>query len=262
MPKTTTRQSDLDRVQRYIRRVRDLFDKKGYYPRNTVYTDTVFLALLSKSIRVSEAICSLVTSGFDEEAFGMTRTLIDVLITIRFIANQDTEDRAKQFFNFLAKDTTSWLKIIQTHYPTKTLPSMPDLPKVLKTASTYPDPHRWAGKGMTARALAMEPSIWEVDDKGQPLTLQFLYEAVFYWTSHFVHPTIGALESHVVVPGSEQFKVHGHADSLRHKYSGLALFNVVSVLGQIVVHFFHGMQEIPGARYRRYAEALSRSFTR
>ena len=85
---------------------------------------------------------------------------------------------------------------------------------------------------------------------------------MFYWTSHFVHPTIGALESHVVVPGSEQFTVHAHADALRQKYGELALFNVVSLLGQIIIHFFHGMQETPRQRYRRYAEALSRSFTR
>jgi hypothetical protein len=65
----------------------------------------------------------------------------------------------------------SWLGIIQTHYPGKPLPPMPDLPKVLQTASTYPEPHRWAGKGMTALALAMEPSAWEVDDKGQPLNV-------------------------------------------------------------------------------------------
>lgn len=238
-----------------------MLDNKGYYPRNTVHTDLVFLALLSKSIRVAEMICALVKCGFGEEAFGATRTLLDLLITIRFIANKRTEHRAERFFKFLAKDTVSWLGIIQTHYPGKPLPPMPDLPKVLQTASTYPEPHRWAGKGMTALALAMEPSAWEVDDKGQPLTLQFLYDAVFYWTSHFVHPTIAALESHVVAPGKEQFTVHAHASSLRQKYGELALFNVVSMLGQIVVHFFHGIKETPRERYRRYAEALSRSFT-
>jgi hypothetical protein len=222
----------------------------------------VFLALLSKSIRVSEATCALVKCGFDEEAFGVSRTLLDLLITVRFIANKKTEHRAERFFKFLAKDTEAWLGIIQTHYPGKPLPAMPDLPKVLQTASTYPEPHKWAGKGMTAYTLAMEPSSWEVDDKGQPLTLRFLYDAVFYWTSHFVHPTIAALESHVVVPGKERFTVHAHCNSLQQNYGQNALFNVINTLGQIVIHFFHAMNEVPLERYRRYAEALSRSFTR
>ena len=90
MPKQRTLQSDLERVQRYVRGGRAMLDNKGYYPRNTVHADLVFLALLSKSIRVAEMICALVKCGFDEEAFGTTRTLLDLLITIRFIANRKT----------------------------------------------------------------------------------------------------------------------------------------------------------------------------
>ena len=257
-----TSESDLRRVQRYVRKVRTLLERQGYYPRTGIHTDTVFLALFSKAIRVAEAICALVGRGFHEEAFGLSRTLLDVLITMRFIANKDTDQRAERFFNFLSVDTVSWVNVVTTHYPGKMLPPMPNLPKVLKMAATYPEPHRWAGKAMTAKKLALEPSTWEVDDKGNPLTLQFLYEAVFHWTSHFVHPTIAGLESHVVKPGKDLFKVHAHAKAPHHKFGELALFNVVSMLGQIVIHFFHGMGDIPPERYRTYAEALSRSFTR
>ncbi len=262
MPKLRTLQSDLARVQRYVLRIRSLLDSRGYYPRLGVYADSVFLSLFSKSIRVSETICALVGDGFNEEAFGMTRTLLDLLITVRFIANKKTERRAERFFNFLARDTVSWLGIIQTHYPGKPLPPMPDLPKILKTASTYPDPHRWAGSGMSAYTLAMEPSTWEFDDIGEPLTLQFWYDAVFHWTSHFVHPTIAALESHVVKAGKDIFTVHARANILPHKYGELTLFNTANMLGQVVCQFFHGMNDNLPERYRRYGEALSRSFVR
>lgn len=260
MPRKTS-QPYLAPVKGYVRRVRDLLDRKRIYPRQNIHTDTVFLMLISKSIRVAEAICSLVGRGFHEEAFGLSRTLLDLLITIRFIANKDTDQRAERFFNYVSVDTMSWVKVIQTHYPGKALPPMPDLQKVTNMAATYPDPHRWAGQKMTARKLAFEPSTWEVDDKGKPLTLQFLYDAVFHWSSHFVHPTIAGLESHIVKPGTDMFKVHAKANALRHKFGELALFNVVSMLGQIVVHFFHGMNETPPERYRKDAEALSRSFT-
>ena len=169
---------DLRRVQRHVRKVRTLLNNRAYYPRARSHRDTVFLALFSKAIRVAEATFGLVARGFHEEAFGLSRTLLDLLITTRFIANKDTDDRAERFFNFLSVDTVAWLNVITTHYPGQALPVMPDFPKVKQMAASYPDLHKWAGKGMSARKLALEPSTWEFDDKGKPLTLQFLYEAV------------------------------------------------------------------------------------
>ena len=47
-------------------------------------------------------------SGFADEAFGVTRTLIDIFFTLRYIANQDTDNRAKLYWQFFAKDSELW----------------------------------------------------------------------------------------------------------------------------------------------------------
>jgi uncharacterized protein DUF5677 len=70
-------------VQRFVQRTRILLDKCAYYPRFGSYKDSVLLAVFSKSIRASESICWLLDGGFDEEAFGLTRTLLDLLFNIR-----------------------------------------------------------------------------------------------------------------------------------------------------------------------------------
>jgi Family of unknown function (DUF5677) len=45
----------------------------------------VALALYSKCITVAEATIALLAAGFSDEAFGMTRTLVDIYITLRYI---------------------------------------------------------------------------------------------------------------------------------------------------------------------------------
>ncbi|HVR24118.1 MAG TPA: DUF5677 domain-containing protein [Candidatus Polarisedimenticolia bacterium] len=55
-------------------------------------------------------------AGFSDKAFGMTRTLVDIYITLRYIANKDTEERASLFYwfeyrfeyRFEAKEIHSW----------------------------------------------------------------------------------------------------------------------------------------------------------
>lgn len=65
----------------------------------------VSLALYSKCITVAEAIIALLDAGFSNEAFGMTRTLVDIFTTLHYIANKDTDERAKRYYRFFAKDT-------------------------------------------------------------------------------------------------------------------------------------------------------------
>lgn len=49
----------------------------GYDPKLNAYRYTLALALYSKRLTVAEATMSLLDAGFTDEAFGMTRTLVD-----------------------------------------------------------------------------------------------------------------------------------------------------------------------------------------
>src|SRR5690349_16511979 len=103
-------------VKRFVRRTRNKLNKCGYYPRFQTYKDSVLLALFSKAIRVSEAICCLVDGGFGEEAFGATRTLLDVLFNIRYIVNKETEHRAQLYYNFFSKSSEHWHYVANEFY--------------------------------------------------------------------------------------------------------------------------------------------------
>ncbi len=254
--------TDLQRVKRFVAGTRRLLNNRGYYPRLGVHRDAVLPALLSKAIRVSEAICRLVQAAFHEEAFGMTRTLLDLLFTVRFVANKRTDHRAQRFFDFYTKDIARLHDLVKKHYPGMAMPNHPWQARVLTLAQTYPDPHRWAGKGMSAKAMALEPDTTEKDDKGSPVTFEYLYDAVFSWTSHFIHPSIIALDSHVVRSGKDQFRVHVGADKGKREFAGLALFNVVCFLGQISFYCFKGMKEDQPRGYLDKTEMLLRSLKR
>jgi hypothetical protein len=99
----------------------------------------------------------------------------------------------------------------------------------------------------------------EVDQSGAPLTYEFLYEAVYRWTSHFVHPTVVALDSHLVQAGRDPFSVHARGLISGSQYYQMALFNVVSFLGQIAHQFFRGMADPVPPRYSRYLELQQRA---
>lgn len=77
-----------------IEELEKFIDDAGFIPATATYRSTVILALLSKALTVSRASCVLVESGFPEEAFGLTRTLIDIYLVVRYISNQHTESRA------------------------------------------------------------------------------------------------------------------------------------------------------------------------
>src|SRR6266481_6024016 len=86
-----------------IRRIKAFFDKKRFYPRGIVYLDKVVLAHVSKSLTVARSVVCLVESGFPEEAFGLSRTVVEIALNLRFITNRYSERRAKRFVHYIAR---------------------------------------------------------------------------------------------------------------------------------------------------------------
>jgi len=246
----------LSAVKRFIARTRLMVDRRGYYPRDTVHTDTVLLALLSKGIRVSEAICHLIEGGYEEEAFGLMRTLLDLAFNLRFIVNKDTDERAKLYYNFYSKSALHWVRVAEEYYPAVSKPA--GFSKIQAIAEDYKSPHYWAGEGMTARQMAMEPDTEEKDENGEPATYKFWYEVIFRWTSHFVHPSISGLFSHRVRPGKEIFHVHPYKGQERIEFAHLALHTLVATLGHMTTKFFRGMGEEYNGHLGTYAMCLLR----
>jgi hypothetical protein len=77
-----------------VQQIRVFLNKKRYHPRRNVILDMVVFGLVSKAVKVAQAGVCLVDTGFPEEAFGLSRTLVEIALSLRFITNRYSERRA------------------------------------------------------------------------------------------------------------------------------------------------------------------------
>jgi Family of unknown function (DUF5677) len=140
--------------------------------------------------------------------------------------NKDVEHRAQLYYNFFSRNTMHWIYVANEFYAPGAIQLRPLNPEIERLAKTYKDPHKWAGQGMTAQKIAMEPDTQELDANGNGITFKFQYEVLFRWTSHYVHPSIIALYRHLVEPGTELFRVHAHRES-EVEFADMTMSNVV-----------------------------------
>jgi hypothetical protein len=243
--------SELEHVRKFVAYAKLRVNQAWYYPPLNAYRYTVALALYSKCLTVAEATLALIEAGFTDEAFGMTRTLVDIFITLHYIANQDTEERARLYYRFVAKSIAGWSDIIKDYWPQLTQPVSP---RIIRTAALYSNPHSWSGK--TTKEMALEPDTLETDPAtGNATVHDFAYRVIYRWTSHFVHPTILALKNHIVEPGHDNFVVRvGGVEDLSH----IAIFNVASYVCMTMVSFYRCMGDPQPQRVATWSGALTK----
>ena len=236
-------------LRKFVEYAKLQLNNARYYPPYNGYRYIAALALYSKCITVAEATITLLESGFAEEAFGMTRTLVDIFISLRYIANKDTDERAQRFCEFFAKDSEEWSKIIPDYWPQS---AQALDPRTKRLAAQYASPHKWSGK--TVKEMALEPDTLENDPAtGKPLVHDFAYRIIYRWTSHYVHPTIVALQNHIVQAGRDVFVVHPrNKDDKRH----LAAFNIASYVVNTMVTFYRCMGDPQPERLGRWAGVI------
>jgi hypothetical protein len=199
------------------------------------------LALIAKALTVGRAICALVDAGFPAEAFATSRTLIEIFFTIRYIANKDTENRARQYTKYHSRVRVEWKKIIEEHFP-QTAKALRPLDKaMLKTAQEFKSKAHWAGHGGQARMMALEDDTVEKDERGNPITSKFDYDALYFWTSHYVHATVDGIGGHACESG-EVFKVRARIWEDKDRAED-ALGNIVMFTCKIFVYGLRAINE-------------------
>jgi hypothetical protein len=158
------KRSEVEHLREFITCAKKLLNDAWYYPPNYGYEYMVALALYSKSLTVAEATLVLIEAGYGDEAFATTRTLIDIYLTLRHIAIEDSHERAKRYAQFSAKNSAVWAEVAQIYWPSKGL-AVPE--RTQKIAATFRSPHSWSGK--TAKEIAFEPDTVDKDDNGKPV---------------------------------------------------------------------------------------------
>jgi hypothetical protein len=210
-------------------------------PATGVVRNRVFLALLSKALTVGRAVCALVKTDFPAEAFGLSRTLIDIFFSVRYLTNKDTDGRITTFVDYAARVQKEWVNLNDKYFPSRKLELSAFHPEAMKIAEKFKSRHQWTSHGGGARFMAMEPDSFELNEAGEPITGELDYDAFYFWTSQYVHVTIHALLGHGTEPGS-YFRVRSNV-SCEKDLARLALFNTVSFLTKIFIQACRGMRE-------------------
>ena len=228
-------------VSAQITRLENFLNDWQMIPSSRFPRNRVFLALLSKALTVGRAICVLVGAGFPAEAFGLSRTLIDIFFSLRYMTNQDTDARVTTYVDYLARVAKEWRSLSEKYYPQKLLETSASDLEMMKVAEQFPKKHQWTVHGGGARFMALEPDTFEVNEQGEPVTGEFDYDALYFWTSHYVHVTMHALKAHTVEQ-ERTFRVRANI-SEEQDLARLALFNTVSYLAKIFIQACRGMRE-------------------
>lgn len=210
-------------------------------PATRLYRNAVLLGLLSKALTVGRAVCLLAGSGFPAEAFGLSRTIIEIYFSVRYIGNKDTEARAETYVNYHARVRKEWLTVIMKYYPNTPAGAVGLDKEVIETASAFKSKAHWTGHGGQAKLMALEEDFEDLDVQGQPTTSAFDYDALYFWTSQYVHATVVGIEAHACEP-EQIFKVWSRKQ-VDVPRGADAIFNVVVFLAKIFARACRAMNE-------------------
>ena len=227
------------RVLAQIKRLESGINRTKLTPATQLYRNAVFLALMSKALTVGRAVCVLVENRLLAEAFGLSRTMVEIYFCVRYIANKDSEIRATTYVEYQAKVKQEWSKLTAKYYPTHPAASLVLAPHILRTAEKFPLKGAWTGHGGQARMMALEPDSREPAE--DETILGFDIDVMYFWTSQFVHATVAGLDGHGSMPG-EPFRVRPASTKVL-RYARLSLMNVVSSLVKIFILAFRAMNE-------------------
>jgi hypothetical protein len=217
-----------------------------------VFLDKVALAHVSKGLTVAKGVVCLLDADLPEEAFGLSRTLVEVAFNLRFITNKYSEQRARRFVHYYARWKLEQIRRAVKHYKgdvdakgrrqskytkAQLRAHVPDYKLIVKYALKFPNRTSWTetsnrkSKG-GAWKMATEPDTHEKVD-GEPIKWEFDYDWIYFWTSQYVHATVACMDTHAVVP-KEAFEIHIAPQHGEHT-AGLAVFNTGLYLHKILV---------------------------
>ena len=238
--------SQLRAIRLAVQSIKRHMNRKRYQPRRNVFSDMVALGLISKAVRVAEAGICLIDAGLPEEAFGLSRTLVEIALSTRFIANRYSERRARRFAFYGAKWKMLMMRRLlglenpdgsPKHTKKELRKLMPDYKLMVKLARRFPQTPsaHWSqprhGKKSTSWTLAMEAD-GQNRVEGKRANWAFDYEWIYAWTSQYAHATAACMESHLTAP-KEVFRVHISPDRSRG-IDSTAAFNIVLYLHKIM----------------------------
>jgi Family of unknown function (DUF5677) len=166
----------------YLARVERAFTRKGMYIRKS-NSDEALAALFRQAMKTARAIVHLARSGYGSNALGLSRSMAEILLTIRWLTNRDSEARAKRFLRFDIKQGQRIIEILDKY--NSNLARKRLHPKYFSRAAEYKSWDRWSDG---VKRMAEEDEVLDPDAMSSMSPL-FVWEVPFFIGSYHIHPT-------------------------------------------------------------------------
>ncbi len=231
-------------TKQIVKRIANLerhLNKLKMVPATHRQRSIVILPMLSKALTVSRAICALVDAGFPAEAFATSRTLLEILFSLRYITNKFTEERAGKYLKYQAKVQLEWIKITQKHMPKLAAKLRAPGPSTRAIAAEFKGRGNWTGEHAQTLVMATEEDTFELDEHGKGIKDDFDYDGLYFWTSQYVHATVAGIYGHTIKRG-EVFKMRARNQEEKD-CAGHALFVTAGTLCKIFIRACRSMNE-------------------
>lgn len=235
---------EADRVRSYTQALQDEISGLKVYPR--VFArypfDHIGLALVSKAFSISNALLVLLESGFADEAFGLSRSLVECALTLRFLTQDQSKlnQRSLDYARFEVADKQYWM-----HYALQHATGEPMEQKIHDYAKQFdlkPDARgvqkHWSGKDGFA---------WKVNLDDHPLdnltstelVKKSTYAVEYHGTSSYVHCYSPALNN--FLPSEQTPFAIRESSGEWHNSSQVTLIILISYLHSCVAYALFGM---------------------
>jgi hypothetical protein len=236
---------EVAKVKAYLQALQDAIRKIGIRPRQIgrYPFDTMSLALVSKAFSISNATLTLLEAGFMEEAFGLSRSIVECALTLRYLTQDRSEinTRTIRYMRFAVAEKEYWM-----HYALQSSVDKPMEQRILDHAKEWgiePNPLGASGHWSGMR----RGFVWEVIRDDHPLdspssteSSKKSHHAVNYHApSSYVHCSAPAVEN--FLPGEfTPFAVRESSGEFERP-SQKTLFILISYLHSCVAYALFGM---------------------
>ena len=233
---------ELKKVDRFIQAAESEINRLGIYPRNPwMYPfDLVGLATVSKAIALSKACLKLVSSGFPDEAYGLSRSIVECANNLRFMTEKwDPRDtHARNYVKQHLVNRAFW-----AHYALEQFAGRPEEQEIrdyMKAEGIVPDTkpafrHWSGGRGFIWETMTFDhPLDGTVTEKHKKIA----YAADYFQTSTFVHRSLPAIDNYAV---EEATPFQMSTSTGLHETNQSTLFIVFLYLHSTIAYALFGM---------------------
>jgi hypothetical protein len=253
-----TRKEQVDEVRSYLKKMRGLIKDLSVYPRcaERYIFDHVVLGTLSKAFSLADAALVLIDNRHPEEAFGLSRSLVECTLNLRYLTQDRSEQaaRAMAFATFYFKERQYWLAQAQVLF--KNDPeALGEFDKYARDNGIVADEksaaRHWSGKtSFTWLAVSEDHPLDGPLNKISHRKIDF--EIGYHQTSAYVHGSFHAIES--FFPDEQAIYAPRLVSDGDEQQGQKALFTIVRYVHQAVRYAIFGMgiDKVPGidSQYR------------